>query len=82
MIGLTRLNGCPIVVNAEMIESIEPTPDTVVSLANGKKLVVRESLDEVVGRVIRYRRKVGTVALSAPTRGLPAAALFVSRHED
>jgi flagellar protein FlbD len=59
MIGLTRLNGRSIVVNAELIETVESTPDTVVSLINGKKLVVLESLDDVVERVIHYRRKAG-----------------------
>ena len=44
------------VLNAEIIETIEETPDTVVTLVNGKKLIVDEPMDEVVRRVMAYRR--------------------------
>ena len=47
MIRLTRLNGQPIVLNPEVIESLEATPDTLISLTSGQKLVVLESVDEV-----------------------------------
>ncbi|HDS30875.1 MAG TPA: flagellar protein FlbD [Firmicutes bacterium] len=57
MVTLTRLNGSTIVVNAEMIETLEATPDTVITLTNGKKMVVSESTDEVVERIIAYSRK-------------------------
>ena len=56
MIKVSRLDGAEIVVNAELIELIETTPDTVLSLTTGKKLVVCETLDEVVRRVVSYRR--------------------------
>jgi flagellar protein FlbD len=56
MIGLSRLNGSQFVLNAEYIESIEETPDTVVTLTNGKKLMVKDRLDDVVKRVIEYHR--------------------------
>ena len=56
MITVSRLDGTEFVVNAELIELVETTPDTVVSLTSGKKLVVRESLDEVVRRAIAYRQ--------------------------
>jgi len=58
MIRLTRFNQVPLVVNAELIEHIEMTPDTVISLTNGQKFMVRESSDEVVERVIQYRRLI------------------------
>jgi flagellar protein FlbD len=58
MIALTRLNGHAIVVNAELIETVEQTPDCVVSLVHGKKLVVREPPDEIVERVLAYRRRI------------------------
>ena len=60
MIPLTRLNHKEFIINAEMIESAEATPDTVVTLVNGHKHVVKESVDEVVARVIRYKRQVLT----------------------
>lgn len=58
MIKVSRLNGKEFVVNAEMIQFIEATPDTVVSLANKEKIVVRESVDEVIRRVVDYNRTI------------------------
>ena len=57
MVELTRLNGSILVVNAEMIETLEATPDTVVTLVNGKKMIVKESTDEVIERIVTYRRR-------------------------
>ena len=58
MIQLTRLNHVPLIVNADLIEHVEVTPDTVVALTTGQKFLVLESADEVVGKVIEYRRAV------------------------
>lgn len=58
MIHLTRINHRPMVINAELIEHVETTPDTVVSMTTGEKFVVIESADEVVNRVISYRRAI------------------------
>ncbi|AEV68558.1 flagellar FlbD family protein [Acetivibrio clariflavus] len=58
MIELTRLNGIKFVLNCELIESLEETPDTVISTTNGKKIVVAENVDEVVKKVIEYKRKI------------------------
>jgi flagellar protein FlbD len=58
MIHLTRLNRISLVLNAELIESIEVTPDTLISLTTGQKLVVLESAEEVVRRVVEYRRAI------------------------
>ena len=58
MIHLTRLNQSPIVLNADLIEHIELTPDTVISLTGGEKIRVIESADEVVRRVIEWRRQI------------------------
>ena len=44
------------VLNAEIIETIEETPDTVVTLTNGKKFIVDESMDDIVRRVVKYKR--------------------------
>lgn len=58
MIKVTRLNGKEFVVNAEMIQFLEETPDTVVTLVNHEKLVVREPVDEIIKRVIEYSRSI------------------------
>ncbi|MGE5484285.1 MAG: flagellar FlbD family protein [Ignavibacteriales bacterium] len=58
MIKVSRLNGDEMVINADLIESLEATPDTVVVLTNGKRLVVRDSVDEIVRRVIEYKRGI------------------------
>jgi len=57
MVTLTKLNGTTVAVNAELIETLEATPDTIVTLINGKKYLVQESVDEVVALVIEYRRQ-------------------------
>jgi flagellar protein FlbD len=56
MIELTRLNGHPIVVNAELLKFVEQNPDTVITLVTGDKLIVREAAPEVMRRVLDYRR--------------------------
>ena len=58
MIALRRLNGQPIMVNCDLIEAIESTPDTVVTLTSGNKLIVLESLDEIQARIIDFKRKI------------------------
>lgn len=64
MIRLTRLSHAPIVLNADLIQWIESTPDTVVTLTNGQKVMVLEAAEEVVARVVSYRRM-----LHAPQAG-------------
>ncbi len=58
MIKVTKLKSQDrdFVINAELIESIEETPDTVITLTSGKKLIVEESMDEIVRKVMDYRR--------------------------
>ncbi|MGA2497570.1 MAG: flagellar FlbD family protein [Tepidisphaeraceae bacterium] len=58
MIQLTRLNGQAFVVNAEKIRYVEATPDTIVCTDHGEKLMVRESLQEVIRRAIDYARTI------------------------
>jgi flagellar protein FlbD len=58
MVKVTRLDGAEFVLNAELIEHIEATPDSVITLMTGKKWVVLESVDEVVRRVVQYRRSL------------------------
>lgn len=58
MISLTRINGKVFVLNAELIEILEKTPDTVVTLVNGNRYVVSEGVDEVINKIVKYRQKV------------------------
>ena len=58
MIHVTRINHVPLVLNSDLIEHIESTADTIISLTNGQKLMVLESADEVVKRVIEFRRLI------------------------
>jgi flagellar protein FlbD len=56
MIILHRLNQQEFVLNADLVETLEATPDTLVTLTNGKKLIVRDDIKDVIGRVIEYRQ--------------------------
>ena len=58
MIRLTRLNHAPMVLNSDLIEHIDVTPDTVVTLTNGQILRVRETAQEVVQRIVEFRRRI------------------------
>ena len=58
MIKVTRLSGDEIVVNSDLIEFVEATPDTLITLTTGKKLMVREPVDTVVERTVQYRHRV------------------------
>jgi flagellar protein FlbD len=57
MIHLTRLNNQPIVVNADLVKFIENAPDTVITLLTGEKLIVRESVEEVLNRIRDFQRR-------------------------
>jgi flagellar protein FlbD len=61
MITVTKLNHTPIVLNADLIENVEATPDTVVTLTSGRKIMVLESPQEIVRRTIQFRRKLYSV---------------------
>jgi flagellar protein FlbD len=70
MIELTRLNGSPMVLNSDLIKTAEASPDTMLTLINGEKLIVREETAEVVERVLAYRaRLLATVARRMPQYG-------------
>ena len=73
MIQLTRLNHIPMVLNADLIEHIEITPDTVITLTTGQKIVVLEPADDVVERVVAFRRSIYQGVLNCP---------MVSRREE
>ena len=78
MIMLTRLSGSQFVLNSDLIERIDATPDTVITLTDGTKYVVADSMTEVVAKVRTYRSEI--VALSVlvpadPTQAFPAPRL-------
>ena len=68
MIELTRLNGNPMVLNSDLIKTAEASPDTMLTLVNGEKLIVRESCKQVTERVLAYRARL----LAAVSRRLLA----------
>jgi len=76
MIALTHLDGTPMLVNLDQLQQVERTPDTLLTLANGETLMVRETPDEVVARVIEFKRAVAgstSASLAAVER---ARAIF------
>jgi flagellar protein FlbD len=78
MIHLTRLNHVPLVVNSDLIEHIEVTPDTVIVLTTGQKFLVLETADEVIERVVKFRRTlldgVSAYQVKSGARHLPAGS--------
>lgn len=58
MIRLTRINKVPLVLNSDLIEHLEVTPDTVVSLTNGQKFLILETPEEVIDKVVEFRRLI------------------------
>lgn len=63
MIVLTQLNGSDIFLNSSLIETLERTPDTVITLTTGKKVIVRESPEEVIDKVVEFAAKVSGSSL-------------------
>jgi uncharacterized protein YlzI (FlbEa/FlbD family) len=71
MIQLTRLNNTRLAVNSDLIKYVEQAPDTVITLLNGEKLVVRETTEQVIERVLDFRRSV--LMASSETAPRPSA---------
>lgn len=65
MVKLTRLDRREVVVNADLVEFIEATPETIISMTTGKKVVVKESVDEVVRRIVEFRHRTLPIVKSA-----------------
>ncbi len=74
MIMLSRLNGLPFALNPDLVERAEATPDTVLTLCDGTKLVIGESVEELVARVRAYRASILSLAdqVTGPTPTPPA----------
>lgn len=64
MIKVRRLNDKEFVVNSELILFIEETPDTVITLTTGQKIVVADSVDEIINKVVNYKAKIYAVGRS------------------
>ncbi len=58
MIQFTRFNDTVFYVNPDLVETIEETPDTVVTLTTGRKFVVRESAEQIIDMIIAYKQKI------------------------
>ena len=58
MIKVVRINGREMIINAELIEFVESTPDTIISMSTGKKIIVKDPVNELIGKVLDYRREI------------------------
>jgi flagellar protein FlbD len=82
MVPLTRLTGMPFALNPDLIERVDETPDTVITLVDGTKYLVRESLADVVAAVMDYRARLLAAAgtLESPNNALDASERSVVRR--
>ncbi len=69
MIKVTKLNGSELVINADLIEFIEITPDTLISLTTGRKIMVQEDPDEIIARTVAYRNQARAYPVPAGGSG-------------
>ena len=58
MITITRLNGKEIVINAELIETVEETPDTTITMTTGRKYIAKETSEEIIKKIVEYKQKI------------------------
>jgi flagellar protein FlbD len=79
MIQLTRLNNKAIMVNSDLIKFVEQSPDTLVTLINGEKIVVREDAQQVLARIIEFRR---AVLAGLPLTWGPTATSSLERSQE
>lgn len=61
MIKVTRLNDEPIYLNSNLIEFIETTPDTIITLTTGKKVIIKENIEYVIDSIIEYHKKISRI---------------------
>jgi len=81
VIILTRLGGHQVAVNPDLIERAEPTPDTVLTMLDGHKIVVAESVDELLAAVRSWRASVAAEAFALSGSGSPLDAAQLSAHD-
>jgi len=82
MIQVTRLNHVPLVLNSDLIEFVEVTPDTVITLTTREKIRVRESAEEVISKVVEFRRSVLSGMPACPLRAGSVVPLRADAEED
>ncbi len=64
MIKVTKINDAELVINADLIEFVEATPDTMITLTTGKKIMVRESIDDIIRRVAEFKQQASARVLN------------------
>jgi flagellar protein FlbD len=70
MIVLTKINKAPIAVNSDLIQYIEETPDTVITMTNNDKVIVHENMSDIIQKVVHYRRLINHLVEAAYERQL------------
>ena len=70
MIRVTKMDGNPMILNAEWIQSVENTPDTVVTLTNGQKIIVRERVEDIVEKYKNYKREIQAIGFLQSLSGV------------
>ncbi|WP_025690998.1 flagellar FlbD family protein [Paenibacillus zanthoxyli] len=70
MISVTRLNGSPMWLNALLVEMVEESPDTYITLVTGKRLIVLEKADEVVAKIRDYNKEIGAYSATIKVQTL------------
>ncbi len=78
VIQLTRLNGNPIALNSDLIKFVENAPDTVITLITGEKIIVRENSEDVIHRIVEFRR---SVMAGMPSWGTDLNSVVVQPHQ-
>lgn len=80
MIALRRMNGQEIVINADLIESIESTPDTMITLTSGKKMMVQNKLEDIVRKAVKYKQLTYQTIRLSPQE--PPLAVTSAKHDE
>jgi flagellar protein FlbD len=80
MIEVTRLNGTKLFLNADMVEYVESTPDTIITTSSGKHYVVREDVLTVVERIIGYQRRIHYISVADVSEAKDSVPDFVPRR--
>jgi len=71
MIRVTRINDAELVINADLIEFVEAIPETMITLTTGKKIMVRESIDDIIARVAEFKQLASARAAGPGNAGVP-----------
>ncbi len=58
MISITKLNDKELIINCDLIEFVEATPDTTITMTTGRKIIAQESVDDVIDKVIQFKKKI------------------------